>query len=198
MAKAIIFDVSGVLTDDNLPEKLLRMSQERGLEFGRVLEAVDLINYTDAVVGRITAKEMHEASANALELGMGYDEFVSLYLSGYAVRPDMIDFLRRLGSERRLFVLSNQTPINSEFLHGVLDTFFEKIYFSNEVGLSKPDPRFFQKLLDETGLRADECIFIDDNMENIKAAWSLGFKVILFRGRERLLEDLKAFGIRIA
>ena len=54
----------------------------------------------------------------------------------------------------------------------------------------KPDPEIYRILLDEYGLTAEECIFIDDTPANIAAAKRLGMKTILFSGREQLTADL--------
>ena len=57
---------------------------------------------------------------------------------------------------------------------GVLDRFDGGVA-SCEVHINKPDPRIYQALLDQYGLKASECVFIDDNLANVQAAFTLGF-----------------------
>ena len=57
---------------------------------------------------------------------------------------------------------------------GVLDNFDGGVA-SCEVHINKPDPRIYQALLDKYSLRASECVFIDDNLANVQAAFALGF-----------------------
>ena len=57
---------------------------------------------------------------------------------------------------------------------GVLDRFDGGVA-SCEVHINKPDPRIYQALLDKYGLKASECVFIDDRLENVQAAFALGF-----------------------
>ena len=57
---------------------------------------------------------------------------------------------------------------------GVLDRFDGGVA-SCEVHVNKPDPRIYQALLDQYGLKASECVFIDDNLANVQAAFTLGF-----------------------
>ena len=57
---------------------------------------------------------------------------------------------------------------------GVLDNFDGGVA-SCEVHINKPDPRIYQALLDKYNLRASECVFIDDNLANVQAAFALGF-----------------------
>ena len=57
---------------------------------------------------------------------------------------------------------------------GVLDRFDGGVA-SCEVHINKPDPRIYQALLDKYSLKASECVFIDDNLANVQAAFTLGF-----------------------
>lgn len=52
--------------------------------------------------------------------------------------------------------------------------------------LVKPDHRLFQILLDRFCLKAEECIFIDDNAANVASACQMGFRGIVFQGAENL------------
>lgn len=62
-------------------------------------------------------------------------------------------------------------------------------------GLVKPDPRLFQVLLDRYHLRADECIFVDDNADNVAAAMGMGMTGIVFSGAEELRKKILGNGI---
>ena len=57
---------------------------------------------------------------------------------------------------------------------GVLDNFDGGVA-SCEVHINKPDPRIYQALLDKYQLKAGESVFIDDRLENVQAAFRLGF-----------------------
>ena len=57
---------------------------------------------------------------------------------------------------------------------GVL-TQFDGGVASCEVQVNKPDPRIYKALLKKYQLKASECIFIDDRLENVQAAFALGF-----------------------
>lgn len=57
-------------------------------------------------------------------------------------------------------------------------------------GYVKPDPQLFQMLLDRYHLQADDCIFVDDNPDNVAAACQMGMKGIVFGGAENLRKEL--------
>ena len=54
------------------------------------------------------------------------------------------------------------------------EDFFEKIFLSYEMKLSKPDVAIYRKVLDETGINPEETLFIDDSAANCRAAETLG------------------------
>ena len=79
---------------------------------------------------------------------------------------------------------------------GVLDRFDGGVA-SCEVKINKPDPRIYQALLDKYQLKADECIFIDDRADNIKAASLLGLGTYQMHSVGSLLRSLPTFGVTI-
>ncbi len=99
----------------------------------------------------------------------------------------------------RLYLLSN-ISIGFAEQYGevdwIRDTFalFDGLVFSGPVGLAKPDRAIFEHLLDRHGLRAQDCVFIDDTPRNITACEAVGIRGILFDGDavnlRRTLEQL--------
>ncbi|MCR5250023.1 MAG: HAD family phosphatase [Lachnospiraceae bacterium] len=57
--------------------------------------------------------------------------------------------------------------------------------------MSKPDPRIYRLLLTRYGLKAEECVFLDDREVNIAAAIAEGMKGILFTGYEEARAKLE-------
>ena len=59
----------------------------------------------------------------------------------------------------------------------------------------KPDPAIYQLLLSRYGLKAQECVVLDDTLANVEAARALGFYGIHFTARQQALEELAALGV---
>ncbi len=55
-----------------------------------------------------------------------------------------------------------------------LQPFFNKVYYSCEIHLRKPDKAIFERVLQENGLQATETVFIDDTLMHVEAARSVG------------------------
>lgn len=54
------------------------------------------------------------------------------------------------------------------------DDHFDRSFYSCEMGVAKPDPRFFTMILDDLGLAAHEVGFIDDKLANVASAAAVG------------------------
>lgn len=59
----------------------------------------------------------------------------------------------------------------------------------------KPQREIYQLLLDRYGLKAQECVFLDDTEGNLPMAEELGIRTILFKDREQALKELKGLGV---
>jgi len=69
-------------------------------------------------------------------------------------------------------------------------SWFDPLVISGQVGYAKPDPEIYQILLFELGRKAADCLFIDDNVDNIQEAERQGFETILFTSSEQLRASL--------
>ena len=80
------------------------------------------------------------------------------------------------------------------FGYNEFDELFNKSYFSFAEHLEKPDPRFFELILDHEHLLPEETLFIDDTAANIKVAKSLGINTYHI-SREELVRNLFNNGV---
>ena len=103
------------------------------------------------------------------------------------IPPHRVRFLEALKSRYRTFLLSNTNKIHYDHYQGQfcktygypsLDSLFEKAYYSFQLRLYKPDPAIFEFVLNDSGLKPEETIFIDDFHTNVEAAGKLGLQTI--------------------
>jgi putative hydrolase of the HAD superfamily len=64
----------------------------------------------------------------------------------------------------------------------------DRYYFSWSLNAKKNKPEFFEKIIQELGVVAEEVVFIDDEQQNIEAAMSLGIDARLYH--DDVLEEL--------
>ena len=98
--------------------------------------------------------------------------------------PGTYDLVREL-KERGcgIYLLSNASTRQHDYWPRVrCSEFFDGTMISADVKLMKPDKRIFYLMLDTFGLKAEDCLFIDDHGPNVEAARSCGIKALQFRG----------------
>ena len=111
--------------------------------------------------------------------------------------PGMYDLVKRLKDDpsNHIYGLTNWSmetyPIARERFK-VLQLIDDYVVSGAEF-VVKPDHRIFQILLDRFGLKAQECIFVDDNAANVASACEMGFKGIVFKGTEHLQKQLDEY-----
>lgn len=109
-----------------------------------------------------------------------------------------LEFLQILSTQYRLFLLSNTDSIHIatfEKESGVSfysDFYqcFEKVYFSFEMGMIKPEEEIFNHLINKHSLLPKHTLFIDDKKENTDAASRLGLTVWNLQVGEEDVVDL--------
>jgi putative hydrolase of the HAD superfamily len=65
-----------------------------------------------------------------------------------------------------------------------LAPFFDVLLFSSICGLRKPGIEIFRLALEKIGVKAEECVYVDDNSKNLTAAAGLGITSVLVTDAE--------------
>ena len=183
--KNIIFDLGGVILDidynltvkafegigiPNFKEQYSKMSQSNlfdNIETGKI-SPEEFRNLIRKVAKKEFSDTQIDTAWNALILHLPQHR---------------IELLKKLGTEYRIFLLSNTNKIHYDDYsviikreNGIegLEPLFEKTYLSHEMGLRKPDPEIFQAVLNENNLVPKETLFIDDSPQHITSAKTLG------------------------
>ena len=84
---------------------------------------------------------------------------------------------------RRTYDLTKQKLTFLKLMDGVL--------FSWQVKQLKPEPEIYQTLLERYHLKPEECVFLDDNQDNVAAAERIGMHAIQFTGKEEAERELR-------
>jgi putative hydrolase of the HAD superfamily len=181
--RALLFDADEVLQYPN---------PERNADLWRVL------GFTPEPVAEFVA-EVHAAEDTTLTGLLDFLDVLPPMLSRWGVTEKAHDVCQWLNaitvdhdilalvSELRLrgyccALATNQQTHRAEFMANQLGyrALFDRCFFSCDMRLAKPDPRYFQAILAELQLNPDDVIFIDDKPQNVRAASSLGIHSICF------------------
>lgn len=196
--KNIIFDMGGVLLDIDRErcveafaaigfpqaEQLLSQFAQIGvlgeLESGHIAPS-DFFDYIRRESGRPTLDADIAAALNRFITGM------PLY---------KLQMLRDLRPRFGIYMLSNTNAVMLPSIQAkyftrqglTFDDYFDRAFFSFEMGMMKPGEEIFRRMTAEAGFRPEECLFIDDGAANVATAARLGFHTYL----PALCEDFRA------
>lgn len=179
MIKTILFDFGDVfinLDKEGTNRKL------KELNIDELPEAIIAKN-RDYEQGFVTSDEISEHYRTHFPQ-LDQEKFVSSWNSMLLEFPKYrFKFIQKLAKEKdfQLILLSNTNDHHIRYIQDKVNFFedfkscFDAFYLSHEMGMRKPDPEIFEYILEQHDLKAEECLFIDDTLENTEAAEKLGF-----------------------
>ncbi|MEU6740818.1 HAD-IA family hydrolase [Streptosporangium sandarakinum] len=96
--------------------------------------------------------------------------------------PVSLEAIRALAGRHRLALLSNAPePMAAAIDRAPWAQAFDHRFYSCRLGLAKPDPEIFEKVLHRLGAEPDEVTFFDDRAVNVEAAAAVGIHAVLYR-----------------
>ena len=185
MIKNLVFDLGNVLIEWN-SEKILTYfepEKERQQVLRQVIFESGVWHQTDR--GELSLKEAYEEVLAQLDASY-HSAVKNIFYHWYEVVHVYSDLQERIRlwakQGYRIYILSTTCEI---FYHiekaGLLPIYplLSGYILSSEVGVVKPEPEIYQKLLKKYGIEPTESVFIDDIQANLDTAAELGFETIL-------------------
>ena len=194
----IIFDFGGVLVDWN-PRYLFREYFRSENEMENFLSTVCTNDWNlEQDRGRSLADGTRLLQAKFPE----YHSLIALYYSKWELTlksdiPDTVSLLYRLKEKCNIFGLTNWSNETIPIAYRRFPFFkeFDGIVVSGDEKIVKPDKRIYQLLLDRYKLNAENSVFIDDNVSNVKAAEEMGMIAIQYENSSQLEARLSAIQV---
>lgn len=208
--EAVLWDFGGVILSSPF-EAFQRYEAELGLprDFIRQVNARNPDHNAWARMERSeidtgTFAAMFEAEARALggEAAARLSGHKVLSLISGAVRPEMVEALKRVRERYRIACITNNMPAG----HGPSMTrsaesaaqiaqimaLFEHVVESSKLNMRKPDPRIYRHTCELLGVAPQACVYLDDLGINCKPARAMGMRTIKVESAAQALGELQA------
>jgi HAD superfamily hydrolase (TIGR01509 family) len=190
--KAIIFDNNGVLTGlENTQVKT--MAQMCGVSFDVFLRKwKEFAEPLDE--GKVTTENFLIKLSNYFGNKATYIELDGIYQDCYDRNEEMHNIVRDLSKKYETALLSNFGDSFDRFEKKwrTGETIKpENIFVSVKLGMRKPNHDIYEYALSRLGIEANESIFVDDRIENVQAAESIGMRGIHFKSPEQFKNELE-------
>ena len=197
MIKAVLLDADGVIQAavPDFVSRLQKFLPDKGEAFAQDLFAAEqpaatgnarFVDILETVLNRWQV----QLTTKVLELWQRIDVIKGL--------PELAHDIRSAGA--KVALATNQQDYRMEFMAQSLNysEYFDCCFYSCALGAKKPSAAFFEKALQELGLRAEQCLFVDDSAVNVAGARKVGLRAELFQfqsieaGADELRALLKA------
>ncbi len=201
--KAIIFDLGGVLIRVNKQPFYQELAKHSPLPLEKIANhfSSKVLTGFDRGFGKglITPRQFFEHAVKEMKLkDIAFEDFVKSYNDVFTRKEEVIGLLRQLKDKHVIGLLSNTDALHHKgWLKALGNDFklFDHVVLSFEVKATKPDIQIYAAMLAKLGLKAGECVFIDDIPEYADGASKLGIHGICFVSVEQLKADLKKLGV---
>ena len=201
MIRAVLFDFGGVILSSPF-EAFAHYEKTNGLP-ADFLRGLNATNPHDNAWARLERNEV------------GFDEFCDLFEleakgAGHAidaravmasmagdVRPAMVEALRRCkqAGYRTALLTNNWVSFDERDEVAARDdvlSLFDVIIESSQVGVRKPDPRFYEMACEALAIEPAEAVFLDDLGVNLKPARAMGMTTIKVVDPDDAIAELEA------
>ena len=199
--KTIIFDLGGVVLNLDVNRTLQAFARLANVPVDKLIEHNTYDDIFHAYeMGRISTNSFLERMKQLFPGETTDEQVIDAWNAMLLDLPlDRLAHLERLRSNYKTIILSNTNELHLEAFNQIiaeatsgnkLSDYFDTVYYSHEMGMRKPNSDIFEFVLSEHGLRADETLFIDDMIQNIEGARSVGLETWHMTDQSKLITEL--------
>jgi len=196
----IIFDLGGVLLDISY-EATLRAMSDLGVPNVEQMysQATQTALFDRFDVGAVSPEELR-AELRKLTTQPTTDEQLNAAWCAMLgdFRKESWELLLQLKKRYRTFLYSNTNAIHVPVFEKMLaeqlgsgasmGQYFERYYYSNEIGARKPNPDGFLLIMQQNNLAPERTLFIDDTLGHIKGAQAVGLRTYHLANGEKITD----------
>jgi len=184
MIKTIFFDIGGVLLNIHPDKTIKYLSEITNLTEKEIEKAFPEEAHHKYERGEISGTEFFNAVKHELPKSnnLTEEQFWNAWGMLVGAETKVVEIMNKLSLKYSVWLLSNTNPYH--ILEEERFKLFDKItggVYSFEVGSRKPEPDIFHSALKIANTSAEESLFIDDLLVNVKIARSLNFNTIHFK-----------------
>lgn len=132
--------------------------------------------------GRIAHKDVFRKLKRKFNLKIGYSDFIFLYNDIFWENTPMKNFLEQTAGSKKykLFLLSNTCSHHINFIYKNFPyvSIIKNRILSFKLNMMKPNKKIFRYVIQKYKLNPEKTLLVDDLLDNIKSARSLGIKGI--------------------
>ena len=167
----IVFDLGGVLIDLDHHQAVSRFEEIGVKDAKQLLDPYEQKGFfLELENGKIDVDTFCRKLCEHTGKQLSYDEIKYAWMGFIADVPQYkLDFLLELRKKYKVYLLSNTNPIVQSWARSEaftpagrpISAYFDKMYTSYEVGVTKPDAAIFDRMIENAPLIPAETLFVE-------------------------------------
>ncbi len=201
-ADFLIFDLGNVIIDIDYQRSLQLIRNELPPTLHDKVDGFYLTDFhKDYETGRISSEVFRNSVRDYFEQAWEDQRVDDLWNSLLGKIPaSRLQLISKLRENFQVGVLSNTNLIHIHAVNRILkedhalenfDPIFDWVFLSHEMGLAKPSPEIYEKMLVDLGTSGDRVIFFDDLEANVNGAKSVGINAVHVTGPQVIFDFFK-------
>ncbi len=206
MLRNIIFDLGGLFIDVYMERTQQQLEAFTRCKLDRELAQLKTENvFDDYEKGVISSDDFLLSIQQILPIQLSFSQITTAWNAVLGdFHRERLEGIQPLRKHYRTFLLSNTNELHVAGFEDILERkygfrslepYFDKVYFSQRMGLRKPDAAIFHQLMIENELHASETLFIDDSPANLLGAKQLGMHIAHHAPNADIVQTLQEFGL---
>lgn len=185
-----IFDLGNVIVDIDFKRVLGVWSNLSGTPLAVLAERFSMGEvFQRHERGEVSDEEFAARLCDEMGIALSFEQFAAGWQAVFvALRPEVIAIMQRLRNEgHRVVVLSNTNRLHCNYWpqrYPEVAAAADHLYLSQDLGLRKPEPAIYQRVLEAENTPAEQAVFFDDHPDNIAAARALGMTAVWVTDRD--------------
>jgi len=202
MTRTIFFDLGNVLIHHDRKKAIQALAPFIPTSPAELETGIDMTLEHEFEVGNYTILE-YIAEINTRyqpEIPITRSDLLSVWSRSFWPNQPVCELLDPLQGQAQLVLLSNTNALHFQTIqeqYGSILAKLDDFVLSYKVGARKPQPKIYQAALALAQTTSQHAIFIDDLLENVRAAEALGINSCHYQSVSRLIAFLSQKGFKL-
>ena len=186
--KNLLFDLGGVLLNIDYNKTATAFKLLGVKQFDELYSQADANDLFESLeTGKISEEDFYLTIKSYCNPEVTHQQIESAWNEMLLnFRTNSLNHLIKLKGQYNIYLLSNTNSIHLTAFTEIfrketgkreLNDYFKKAYYSHLIHERKPYTLTYKTVLEDAGIKAEETLFIDDSIKNIKGAQEAGLQV---------------------
>jgi len=196
MINWFIFDLGNTVIKLAYERVIENICRESSVERDELLDIFERPGgYRDMERGAISFADFHQFLSDRAGYKGSARDFQTIWSNFFdGPIPGIDDLLDRVRKKYRVAFLSNSNEVHADVIPKQSPALFgkdDRFVFSHRFKVAKPDPEIFHRAVELLGTKPENSVFVDDLLENVLAARSVGMRSYQFIDTPSLEKQLE-------